>query len=224
MGTSEPMSATEARSIRSRLGLTERELAYQLNLTPAIVEGFEAGDVRIPKREARVLRYLLAVHERQEALDGSGLPRCAWVTAWESQPPTKSLDDETKRLEALNTHADACATCIAREQFLLTRFGPMPRAPFHGWLRVVGPIIERVDRLPAWAQPPAKMALAFLAYTLLRGLLQSPRLLNDASAAGSFLLAIPLTLGLGAAVGFLITGWRLARGRLRKKTNAAPST
>lgn len=224
MGTAGAMSAEEARAIRLHLGLTEGELGFQLNLTPAIIEAFEAGDVRIPKREADFLRYLSALRERQEALESSGLPVCDWVATWESQAPAKSLDAETKRLEALNAHAGECSTCLARESFLQARFGPMPRAPFHGWLRIVGPIVERIERLPPWAQPPASMALVFLAYTLLRGLLQAQRLMDDPAAASTFLLAIPLTIGLGAAVGFLVTAWRLLRGRLRKRTVADPTT
>jgi hypothetical protein len=212
MGMREAMRADEVASIRAQLGLSVRELSHELELTPAIIEGFESGAVAVPRKEAQALRYRAAVQLRQSALESSGLAECGWAIDWSAQPTPKSLDAEVKHLESLNAHAAACPTCLAREAYVLERFGPMPAPPLPLWIRVVSPIGQWIERLPGWARPPATMALVFLAMTLLRGLFMAPRLVESLAAFGTFLLAIPLTLALGAAVGFVITGWRVLRG------------
>ncbi len=213
MGRRDSLSAAEVASIRAQLGLSVRELAQELQLTPAIIESFESGAVAVPAQESRALRYRAAVHIRQVALEQSGLEDCAWVTAFYEEPEAKSMEAEVKRLESLNAHAAACPICVAREAFVAQRFGPMPEAPLPLWVRVVGPIGLWIERLPAWARPPVTMALVFLAMTLIRALFAAPQLMeNPVDFLGAFLLAIPVTLALGAAVGFVITGWRLVRG------------
>lgn len=215
MSQTDRMSAEEARAARETLGLSAKELALDLGLTPAVVESWESGSIRIPKAESQALRHRVAVHERTLALRSSGLPECAWVEEWERQLERTADDKLLDHLTRMEQHESGCSTCRARAEYLEARFPPLPPLRPRGWVGAVGWVIEQGERLPKWARTPAWMAAVFLAFTLFRGLMQGARLVADDQARETFLLALPITIGLGAAVGFAVDGYRWVRGRWR---------
>ena len=168
------MKAFEARIARESLGLTREQLAAETNTTPSAVAAWEEDRVGVPRHIATSLRWRVAVHERQAALADSGLPACAWMIAFEKEPEPTHIDEQSTRHDRLLDHVKACEICAAREAFVSERFPPMPPAPRPGWLGVVVPIAERIQRLPRKAQAPAIGAILFAAYSLLKLFLLLP--------------------------------------------------
>jgi hypothetical protein len=77
---------------------------------------------------------------------------------------------------------------------------------------VIAPVFERIDRLPTWAQPAAKGALLFLAYTVFKLLISLPQLSRSPREwIIAALLALVLSPSLGAVLGFLYGQYRRLR-------------
>ena len=209
------MSAQEAVAARQALGLTTDALAAELGLTPHVVESWESGTMPLPLRYAAELRWRVAATERAAALAASGLPECDWVAAWERETVPDSPSRRTAHLEALTAHATECLTCRAREAYIAERFPPMPPRPIPRWLRGVGWMMERIGRLPRWAQPAAIGALLFAAYGLLKVAFMLPRLARTPSgwivALGGLLASASLGAVLGLAYGGLRALWQRYR-------------
>jgi hypothetical protein len=146
-------SAEEAVAIRNKLGLSIPDLAHELGLTPSDVEAWERGDLKIPARVAKELKWREAVADRQLALADSGLPKCDWMAAWEQEPVPDKLKAQTDHLERALSHQKLCETCQAREKFVRDKFGDMPARPMVWWMRGLSWVASRAERLPEWAQP-----------------------------------------------------------------------
>ena len=209
------MTATEFAAARQVLQISRESLAVELNLRADIIAGFEDGSLSIPKHVSAEMRWRVAAKEREDALEASGLPQCEWLAEWERKAPTLSGRASVKHLEALTEHTESCATCGARDAFVLERFGPMPEMPVRGWLGLFTSIAKRIERLPEWMRPGAWGALFFLAYTAFKLVFALPTLLKY---PGGWLipikaLAVSGSLGavLGVAYGGLKRGWQALR-------------
>jgi hypothetical protein len=132
------MTAKEASVARERLGLSIEDLSADLALTPDVVQSWETGTVRVPARVARELQWRLAVKARHEALAGSGLPECAWMVAWDEEQFPEGMKAQTAHMERAAEHLTSCSVCKAREQFVVERFGEMPKPDVRvdGWTRL----------------------------------------------------------------------------------------
>ena len=208
------MIASEARAARIALGLSEEALAAETNTTPAIVSAWETGRIKVPRQIAVDLTWRMAQVERFAALENSGLPECSWVAAFEAEPDAEKLGAHNARVDRFLAHHKECEICKAREAYIADRFPPMPPAPRDGWVAIVMPIAERVQRLPAWAQPAATGAILFVAYSLFRlifllpSIIRSPREGIPTAIAG-----IAISASIGAAIGFLYGQYRRWRER-----------
>lgn len=162
---------TPAELVRARevLGLTQAQLATELELSEDTIEHWESGAGKVPRVYARQIAWLAAVGERQQALAASGLPTCEWATRWEAEPEPEKQEARLARFEALEKHGASCATCQARERYVAERFPPMPEPPLSPGLRVLHTIALGVARLPAWARPAALGAMIGVALVALRG-------------------------------------------------------
>ena len=196
------MTAAELIAIRQSLGLTPDQFAAELGVPPHSYAGWEEGTVRIDDRSAREITYRGALAERQAALKASGLPECEWLRAWEAESRPEKLK-RIERVEALESHLVACATCRAREEFLAERFGPMPEPPLPGWLRLIGRVNDIIARLPAWARPAAWGALALLLLTMLRVVFALPTLARQPHNILVLLGAVLVAMAGGAAGGLV---------------------
>src|SRR5262249_58336786 len=149
------MTGEEARLAREALGLTQDEMAASFGMTPAVVAGWEDGRVKVPRHVRAILQWTAAQIERRDALAASGLPACGWIHAFEQEPEAIGAVRLEERRARLSAHMQTCEVCNARVAYIAERFPPMPRAPVTGWMAIVLPIMERVRRLPPWAQAPA---------------------------------------------------------------------
>jgi transcriptional regulator with XRE-family HTH domain len=208
------MLASEARAARIALGLSEDALAAETNTTPAIVDAWETGRIKVPRQIAVDLTWRMAQVERLGALETSGLPECAWITDFEAEPDAEKLRAQKARVERFLAHNKECEICKAREAYIADRFPPMPPAPRDGWVAIVLPIAERVQRLPVWAQPVATGVILFVAYSLLRLIFLLPSIVRSPrEEIPTAITGIALSASIGAALGFLYGQYRRWRDR-----------
>lgn len=203
------MNATELQEAQRRLGQSDEELAASLSVSPDMVRAWAAGRATVPRRHRQQIEWMAAAAERDAALRSSGLPECAWMQQHVAEPLPDDPDAALKHLETGNQHAEACRVCVARDQFLEERFGPMPPVPHSGWLR----LFTWVERVPSWARPAAVGAAILGAVVSLRVVLAVPLLLSAPGKFGEALLAVAAAAGAGAVGGF---AYSLSRPALRR--------
>lgn len=210
------MTSREAADARQRLGLSIEEFSAELGLTPNVVQGWERGTVRVPKRAAEELQWRLALEERAKALAASGLPDCAWMAAWQEKEFPENTKAQTADMESADDHLKSCAVCKAREQFVAERFGEMPRPPMPGMMGLLVWIVPRVDKLPGWARPAVWVGMAFGAFSVLRILVLIPALLREPRVAVTALAGLSASVAIGASLGLAYGGFQTARAKLAK--------
>jgi hypothetical protein len=215
------VDAAEFTGARERLSLTGPTLAVELGLTPHVIAAFEDGSVAVPKNIAQELQWRVAILERREALEASGLPDCAWVLKWEEAPMPSRSSEMVKHLDAFTVHTTACPTCLARERFVEERFGPLPERPMPGWQGIIVAITNRVERLPRLLQPAANGALLFLAMSVVRVVFMLPRLMHTPRGWLLALGGLAASAAIGAAVGSAFAAARWGWRRMREGNTAA---
>jgi transcriptional regulator with XRE-family HTH domain len=211
------MTGAEATALRAALGLSADQLAAELGLTPAVVDAWERDVMPVPRYERDWLVYHVARRDQAAALAESGLAECGWLEGWEAADLARTTAPSSDHLASLTLHLESCPTCDARLKFVESRFGSPPAVPVRDGQRVFRTVMERIARLPAWAHNPIFFAAAFLAFTLIKGLLSIPRMRANPESIPTFLLAIPFTLAMGAGVGFAMNGWQRFRSHRRAK-------
>ena len=198
------MTPSDALAARETLGLSQQDLAAETGLTPEIVADWEAGRLKVPRHVAADLTWRVAQAEVMAGLAASGLPECAWFNRFDAEPMPEKVSARAAHLDRLVAHVKECDACSARDAYVRVRFSPMPRPPRHGWMAIVIPIAERIDRLPAWAKPAATGATFFMAYSLIKVVFMLPAIVRDPGRNGPMALAGTLLSGsIGAALGFL---------------------
>ena len=149
------MTAQEFLAARERLGWTREHVAAEFDLTPAVVEAWERGTVKIPRDIGRDLRWRVAVEEQQAVLAASGLPECDEAAKFDRIVESKDADAIIAASDAYIAHVDVCPVCVARREYAL-RFGPaMPEFPMPRGARLVAWGAALVDRLPRLLRPPS---------------------------------------------------------------------
>jgi transcriptional regulator with XRE-family HTH domain len=149
------MTAAELRTARQALHLSLDALAARLSLTPAVVRAFEDGRLAIPERYARLVEWLVAAHEREEALVARGLAACPLVEQWRAEPEATGGRARAARTRALADHMRGCARCRERQQSVSLLLPPIPLAVLSPAERAFVRLVRRVERLPRWARPVA---------------------------------------------------------------------
>jgi hypothetical protein len=208
------MTGTEARAARETLELTREELASETNSTPDVVAAWEDDRMQVPRRIAMELRWRLAHAERHAALEASGLPECGWVVEWGETVVPDTVANHRIHTEALMAHVQSCSLCIAREAYIDKNFPPMPPAPGPAWMTGFSFLMNRIDRLPRWAQPTVVGAGIVILYSLFRTLLAIPSII-ESPASGLAAAAKGILAGalIGAALGFLYGQYGILRRR-----------
>jgi hypothetical protein len=111
-------------------------------------------------------KWFKRAREQEVALEQSGLPDCPWQSSQIELASTASGDKLARLLNELETHAESCSICRAREQFLLDRFGKqLPPPTWLQRIRPIGQLIQRHGRLGK-----AAAALLFVGVILALGL------------------------------------------------------
>jgi hypothetical protein len=204
------VNATELRQARTSLRQSEEELAANLGVAPDLVRTWGTSRTAVPRRYAQQIEWLAAVAEREEALRASGLPECAWMQTYEGEPLPDDPDPLLKHIETGNRHVETCEVCVARDRFVVERFGPMPPMPQPGWMR----LFAWFERVPSWARPAAVGAVILGAMTSVRILLALPVVFSVPAKLGEALIAVFAAAGAGAVGGFAYTLTRPTLGRL----------
>ena len=215
------MNASEFAAARQTLGASLEDLAVSLDLTPDIIAAFENGSVSIPKDIAGEMTWRVATFERLDALSKSGLPECPWLIKWQAAPIPSRSSEKVKRLTELTTHAAKCPTCMAREKFMLDRFGAMPERPVTGWQGWLVALMRQIDRLPSWMRPGVRVALFFLAFSAFKLVLLMPKLRLAEHPWPIVAEAFVISGSIGFAVGSLYAAVKwLLRSRAKPGTIA----
>lgn len=207
------MTPSDVRTARQELGYTAEQLAEELSVPVSRVHDWERGASTMPRRLAQQLAWEAAVKRRNDALDASGLPECAWAENWGNQAAPSEADALTKHYEALTTHAQGCATCQARQRFADT-LPPLPELPMSVSMQLFMRGADQVQKLPAWLRPAAIGAVALMAIVLFRAVFAIPRIIQSPGFAGELLLAILAAGGAGAAGGLAYSATRPTLRRL----------
>lgn len=197
------MDVNELVHARATLGYSRNNLAADLGLPPAVVTAWETGRDRVPRHVAKDLRWRAALIERQNLIDASGLPPCAWLDAFDARPLPAAKDARTKQLQEMNDHRESCPTCLALETFAEEQCPPLPPPPIPLWLHAVLWVGRRKKRLPVWAQPALSVALVFGGYSVFRTVLWLPEIVAQPRLALMALEGTTLSLSIGAGIGLL---------------------
>lgn len=212
------MTAQEFAAARASLGLTQDQLASELNLTPHVIAALETGNARIPKGIAHELSWRAAIARRDAKMKASGLPECTVVAAL-----VKQLDDtpdQLKVMQQIEAHASTCPVCQRREAYGREHVGPPPEMPMPGWIRTIGFLEDLPDRLPPGLRPPKGeggkgrragiwMAAGFSAIAIVVAALGAiSRILRDGpgSAWWQQSVGIALAVPLAYFIGFFLAG------------------
>jgi DNA-binding XRE family transcriptional regulator len=148
------MTSSEFAAARKALGLTQEEMASDLDLTPHVIAGMENGEARVPKSIAQDLEWRVALAQRDALLEASGLAECLTMKELDRSAEGKSGEELLKIGERLIAHMESCPTCKARGDYLDKYGPPMPDRPLPTLIRVVGWVQRLLNRVPEALKPP----------------------------------------------------------------------
>lgn len=164
------MSPSELVAARERLGLSPRELAWELGVHHDVYAAYEDGRDKLSKKQSQIIAWRVAAADRAEALEKSGLPVCEWIEQWEREEPPRDekLEVQVAYMERMAAHVPACDVCQARERFVAERFPEMPKLPEPAWARALGAVMAWTAARPEWMRPAIYGAGILAAMTSVR--------------------------------------------------------
>ena len=112
------MQLAEFESLRAGIRRSDEELAAELGVSAARLQQWRSGRERIPKYEARLLRFIAASQDRGRALEESGLPECVWMAEFDAVDLPSDSDAMLAALKRAEVHHGSCSVCLARERFV----------------------------------------------------------------------------------------------------------
>lgn len=204
------MQPAELEALLAEIRESDEEIAAMLDVPAARLQRWRVGAERVPRYEARLLRFFAASAERGRALERSGLRECAWIAEFDEAALPDDTDAMLAALEREERHRATCPQCQARERFVEQRFGPMPPYPTKGLMSV----LAMFERLPDSVRPAAYGASALAAITSLRLLFTIPAAIAKPALAVEALVAVLAAAGAGASGGVAYTLVRPAFKRL----------
>ena len=198
------MTTIEFTALCEQLGMSDEELARELDVTPHLIQKWKSGRVAIAERFALALQSL-AYRKRADALLAtSGLSPCRVVEAWQTRAgrsETTSTDD----LLNLQRHIRSCTTCQARERYVREHLGPAPapEPPRSVTGRIYIWTAARIGLLPEWARPAAGGAIVLFAIVAARVAFALPAVILSGGITGKWLsgVLVPFVAALGGAAG-----------------------
>ena len=207
------MTGPELTQRMIEVGLTVDQLSAVLGTHPDEVRGWMTIGGRLPSGLARELAWVLALHERDQLMERSGLPHCTWMEAHAAQTGGDSAAIE-RRMAQADAHVASCEVCRRREAYA-AKLPPLPPMPLPLHVGLLVRVAEAVKRLPGWARPAATGALILGAMTIARTLLMI--VLRPSAITPQLLLTVVGAIALGA-YGGLVGGvaYTLARGPTRR--------
>lgn len=145
------------RSYRERRGWTHEQMADEVHAGPREVAAWEAGTIRVPREQSRLLRDLVTADHLAAEVIAAGLPPCPWAdrnlpdlrVALASMPEPSLAEAEWAHVR----DCPACRTlCMFRDELHV-----FPTDPGLGF---DGPLFRLGRRLHAW--PRVRGALGVL--------------------------------------------------------------
>jgi transcriptional regulator with XRE-family HTH domain len=196
------MTIQEFTALREQLGISDDELATELDVTPRLIQKWRDGRVAIGERFALALQSL-AFRKRSDALLAtSGLSACPVVEDTSARVRTGEKLS-TNDLLNLDRHMRTCAVCKARERHVAQHLGPAPAPPRSVTGRIYMRVAGRIGLLPEWARPAAGGAIILFAFVAARDIFALPFLILRGAPVGQWLpmVLVPFAAALGGAAG-----------------------
>jgi hypothetical protein len=122
------MTASEIVAARVELGYSVAECAESLEVPEEKIAEWEAGQTRIPRFNARMLEWHVAMKRRERAIEAA-VPKCAWVADRINRPDPGDDAEFQRELDEWDAHAASCPVCQARDKWADTHLGPAPPLP-----------------------------------------------------------------------------------------------
>lgn len=216
------MEPSEIAAAREALGLSITDFAREMCITPDEVRAMEQGSTRVPTRLAKDVARRLVYAEREAVIRSSGLPECD--TAEDMHSRMEAAPDAEKMMaigETLIAHAEQCAACQARADYLKVHAPPIPELELPVSIRAVGWIDDRVNELPWPLRPPVGEggegrrlavvgAVMLSAWVLVVGIVIAARRVirhGTAGLPGWDFLGAGALIFISYFVGFFLAGW-----------------
>lgn len=121
-----------------------------------------------------------------------------------------------RHYRALEQHTAACERCIAREQWLAVRFGPLPPPPQTRLQRLAGPKLRWVYERPLWVRASLLGALGGVMLAGIRMLFVLVTRRPSVALYLSVAKALAIAAWMGAAGGLVYSAVRAPLRRLRR--------
>jgi transcriptional regulator with XRE-family HTH domain len=204
------MTSSELTTARLELGFSLAEFAEYMGVSESEVAAWESGKVRIPRPEAQLLSWNVAMKRRDRAIKAARLPECAWANEWDNRPDSDDADESIREQEEWDVQTAACSVCQTRENYLTTHLGPPPPVPMPSDVVVLETVERFVDALPVWSRAPLGGAAVGLAVSLYEW----------GTGRGVGALGFALFIAGGAVIGLLQWG---ARELFRRVSGRTPT-
>jgi transcriptional regulator with XRE-family HTH domain len=149
-------SAEQVRALREMRGWTAEQLADEVHASPLEVSAWEAGTVRVPSRQALLIRWHTERAAWGDALRTAQNQTCPWVR--ENAPDLyeqlfrKPGGSRYTRDELVRAHLAGCERCndVWNEARRIGGFPAKPDTSGSSWALWW----QWVERLPGWAATP----------------------------------------------------------------------
>jgi hypothetical protein len=191
------------RQARRKIEGSGLSLTKWLGLTADILYQWETGTVKIPRRRASQIRWLLRLADNRERLKASGLAECTWEGPSDLPDPASTADpDELLRGLAeyerqVEDHEKSCPICTERKAWTESHLETLPPFPA-GTLGTR--LLEGLGRLAGTSEGPS-----------LRGDLAVS--IGLAVLLSGFVLVVFVVAGVATLLGATVGGWnQMPRG------------
>ncbi len=198
------MTSGEFAVIREQLGMSDDDLASKLGVSARLVQKWGDGRMEIADRFAFALQSLAYAKRREDLLASVKITACPIADGVVARSRGGDKLSTTELLN-FNRHVRLCPVCQARESYVTSKLGSVPRRapPKSVAGRVYLWVAEQIGRLPEWARPAAGGATILFAVTAGRLLFAIPAIVLSGRTLREFapILAVPFVAAFGGAAG-----------------------
>jgi hypothetical protein len=209
------MTGADIRRRREALKLPLATIAEALGEHTDQVAQWEAIPGALPRQLAGRIEWILAISERDAALEAMGAAPCPTVVAMRTSLPDEPTPEAFQQLVArAEAHGKDCPACQRREAALAT-LPDVPLPPLPLWLGLFSGLSDAIERWPAPLRPAAWGAIGVGLLTAARALLSVAFQPAARSLTTLWMVLGAIAVGAyGGAVGGIV--YHLVRGPFRR--------